>query len=299
MRVTHRMMADTATRYMDENLQRLASLQEKVSTGKDFQRPSDKPVAAAAAIGLRSSLETVKNYQEAAANTDGWMSAIDHALYQMTEVANRSLQTAMDNLSDTNGENRTNAASVIEAALQQVIDIANSKHADKYLFSGFRVQTQPFAPNPPANPAAVGYNGDAGLIVHQLGPDLPVQVSIDSNATFQPLFQGLIQVRDALAANDPVTYQADMTAAIDALRASIDTLSNERSKNGARLNQVTLVQDQLTHTNQLLSTMLTNKEGANMAEAITELKLQENTYQTVIEVSSRALAITGLFELMR
>jgi hypothetical protein len=52
------MMVDSTIQNMQSNLEKLARLQEKTSSGKLFQKVSDDPVSAAFALDLRSSLLT-------------------------------------------------------------------------------------------------------------------------------------------------------------------------------------------------------------------------------------------------
>ena len=49
MRITNKLMVGNAVMHMDDNLERLNSLQEKIASGKQFQTMSDDPAKAASA----------------------------------------------------------------------------------------------------------------------------------------------------------------------------------------------------------------------------------------------------------
>jgi len=58
----------------------MVGLQEKLSSTRSFQRVSDNPGAASAALTLRSSIRAGEAYLATATSMDEWMSATDDAL---------------------------------------------------------------------------------------------------------------------------------------------------------------------------------------------------------------------------
>jgi flagellar hook-associated protein 3 FlgL len=298
MRVTQRMMTEKAVQHMDENLQRLYALQEKVASGKAFQRPSDDPAGVTAALSLRSQLEALQGYLDAAHLSDDWMSATDFALQQMMGVASRAYNLALSGASDSQGAQERRAfAAEIDVLLRQAIDLANTSHKDNYLFAGFKVNSPPFSGvdgNGDGLYEAVTYQGDGGVILRHLGPGQSMPQNVDGDATFAPLFQALIRARDALNANDVPAIQA----ALGDLNAALEGVSTAHTINGARQRQVRLVGERLEKTQIEIRKLLSSKEDVNMAEAISNLQQQETVYRTVLEVAQRALSALSLFDLL-
>ncbi len=298
MRVTQRMITDNAIQHMDENLQRLYALQEKVSSGKAFQRPSDDPAGVASALSLRSQLEALQGYLDTARLSDDWMSASDFALRQMMETASRAYNLTLAGTSDTQGAAERQAlAAELDVLLNQAIDLANTSHKDNYIFAGFKVNTTPFRgvdANGDGLYEAVSYQGDSGVILRYLGPGQSIPQNVDGDATLSPLFQALIKARDALNANDLPAIQA----ALSELNLALDGVSTVHTINGARQRQVRLVSERIEKAQIEIKALLSTKEDVNMAEAISNLQHQETIYRTVLEVAQRAISALSLFDLL-
>jgi flagellar hook-associated protein 3 FlgL len=288
---------------MEANREVMAGLQEKLSSTKSFQRVSDDPGAASAALTLRSSMRAGEAYLDTARSMDEWMSATDVALDQMEINATKAINLAQQGGTDTlSATERKAIAQQMDSLLQEVISLGNTDHQGSFLFAGFGVKMAPgdqpftFVPGDPAAvppvPDSVTYSGDNNSMNRSVGPGHTIALNVDAETPFQDLYTAMIDVRDALNADDGAASRAG----IDTLNAALDKISDLRTQNGARQNQVKARISLLNETQLSLSSMLTNKEDVNMTEAITQLRYQETVYQAVLEVSRRSLATANLFE---
>lgn len=75
-------------------------------------------------------------------------------------------------------------------------------------------------------------------------------------------------------------------------------MNQHRTNNAAILRQIKTGIEHLTATQNELKGLLSIKEDANMAEAISMFNLQQTTYQTVLDVSSRAISALNLFDVL-
>lgn len=296
MRITNRLMNDNAVYYMEENLQKLYDLQEKVSSGKQFQRASDNPVQATAALSLRSTMKISQGYLDTTRSMNAWMSTTDYSMQQMVKSAKRALNLAQEGQSDTIGPDERKAlAAEMDMILQQAVGIGNTSHQGNYIYSGFKTNTVPFTLLDNNNDGAydaVNYNGDSGVILRNVGPGQSIPQNVDGNASFSPLFSALIQARDALGNNDKATLQT----AVGALNTALDGINETTTTNGARQRQVTQIGERLEKTQIELKSLLSQKEDVNMTEAVSSLRYQETVYQTVLEVGNRAISTLNLFD---
>jgi len=295
MRVTNRMMTENAIGHLNENIDRLNTLAERVSSGKQFRSASDNPSAASASLVLRSTLKTTQAYLTTAQNSDEWMSATEFAFKQMSDLGTRAITLAKQGLSDTlSGKERRDALGTeMTAILENAVDIANSSHQGNYLFAGFKVSmaTVPFT----LTGAAVTYSGDTGSLQREIGPNQTITVNVNGDTAFTPLFDALIDARDALNTNNA----AQIESAVNALSAAMDTLGGVRTTNGARQRQLRTGIDRIEKTQIELKSLLTQKEDVNLAEAISLLQNQESTYKTVLEVAQRTISALNLFDYLR
>jgi flagellar hook-associated protein 3 FlgL len=292
---------------MNENLERLTALQEKTASTKAFQRASDDPASAAAALGLRSSLESSQAYLDTATLASSWMSATDFSLKQTADLGTRAINLALRGVSDTMGaEERQALAGEMDELLHQAIGLGNTSHAGNYIYAGFRTNTKPFegldADADGRFEGVQNLNNSGEAILRTIGPGHTISQNIDGIATFSPLFDALIAARDALAGADPTIPEdarsADIQSKVDALRAAVEGVSTASTTNGARHKQVKQVTERLEKTQLELKSLLSQKEDVNMAEAIVELRRQETVYQSVLEVSSRAISAMSLFDML-
>ena len=292
MRVTNRMMVDNAIKHMQENLDRLNDIQTKVATGKAFQNPSEDPIAAAEALGLRSSLKQNAVFQEAASSADDWMSANEMVFQKSIDLGMRALTLAEEGLSDTVGpDERLAMAEQMEQLLQSGIELANTKHGNNYIFGGFRTDIAPFSQT---DPNTVAYNGDAGVIQRSVGPNQLVTVNVDGDGTFSPFLAAMIEARNALNADDGPALQA----ALGNLQTAMDGLKDVQASNGARQKEVQRTGERLVDMAFQLESLLSDKEDVRMTEAISELQHQEIVYQNVLQVARRAISALSLFDFL-
>jgi flagellar hook-associated protein 3 FlgL len=302
MRITQRMMTERAIEYMDENLKRLYQLQEKVASGKEFQRPSDNPSGVTSALNLRSVLKMNTAYLDSAATTESWMSATDFALIQTNQLATRALNLTRQGMSDTLGaEQRNTLAAELDMVLQQVLSVANTSHQGNYIFGGFQTVNPPFNlidTNSDGTLDTVVRNGDTGTINRLIGPNLTVVQNINGYNLFNDLMVAIMNARDSLRNNGDPNQFNDLQSAIAALETQINNVNEALTTNGARQREVRLTKDRLEKSQIELKSLLSQKEDVNMTEAISYLQHQQTVYQTVLEVGKRAISALSLFDLL-
>jgi flagellar hook-associated protein 3 FlgL len=160
------------------------------------------------------------------------------------------------------------------------------------------VKTQPFVPT--TDPVSglvtgVAYQGDNGIIQQDISPGQKITTNFSGSQDFTDFYNALISVRDALLNNQPDA----LDQSLGSLQSSTDVIRTDRTTNGARQRQIRMVLDTMEQTKIDLKNLLSQKEDANMAEAISMLTQQETVYRTVLEVSSRAISQSSLFDLLR
>jgi flagellar hook-associated protein 3 FlgL len=293
MRVTDRMMMDRTIRDIEENMGRLGVLREKASSMKNFQRASDDPSAASASLSLRSAIQSSQGYLDTAKTTGDWMTASENAMNHLLDLGAKALNEGLKGVSDTiDDKQRKILSDSIDTYLSQAVQAGNTQHAGNYIFSGTAVKTQTFT----LTGSTLTSADDGKPINRFLGPgQQSITANLNGGAAIRPMLSALVQVRDALDTAAGPFNPGALDTALDALKNGIDTASKARSLNGSRLAQVNSTSTQLTDTQLTLNTMLNQKEDASMVEVITNLRHQETTYQTVLEVSGRTLATTNLF----
>ena len=298
MRVTNSIAYTMQLKNMNESLEKLYEYSVKAGSGKRFQVPSDDPTVAVESMSIKSTLKSMEYYTSTAESANEWLAATEFALQEVSDAANRAeilLERAMN---DSLGpDERAVIAEEIDGILEQAVASANTNHRDRYLFSGFSTKTEPFTRNTAGPVETVDYNPPAGpfqAIQRDIAPGETITVNLDGPTTFSPLFEALIAARDALQVNDTVTLEA----AFADLQVASDTVTNQLTTVGskARTIETTIARNQNSEIE--LEALLSQKEDANLAEAISQLSNQEVVYQAVLQVGAKANTLMSLFNVL-
>jgi flagellar hook-associated protein 3 FlgL len=217
-------------------------------------------------------------------------------LKQAIDVGTRANTLAKSGLSDTlSTTERTTYANEVDQLIKQALDAANTNHEGKYIFAGYKIDTQPFTMSD--TNTVDPYHGDAGVMEQTIGAKITTTMNTAGETLFKPYLQALVDVRNALQSS---TFdETTLNNGIDSLNTSIEALKNAQTDNGVRQKQVEDNITALTNTQTQIKSLLSKNEDVNMAEMATLLTNQQNTYQAVLEVSQRAISALNLFDYLQ
>ena len=308
MRITNRMMVENAIHNMSNNLEKMSKLQNKISTGKQFQNASEDPARASVSLSLRSRLSTLESYADTADITRDWMVASDNALDQMQDVAVRAQNLILRGLNDSlsASERATTLATEMQDLLNQAVEVGNTSVNNQFIFAGYQVNNKAFElidstttltdyKGTAFTPKTVNYLGDQGMLQRSLGPDQSVTLNVRGDQALNGFLQDLVSASNALMQND----MASLQTVLGNLKSSMDVMDQYRTSNGARLRQVESASNFLEAMRTETKGLLSKNEDINMAEGIALLANQETTYSAVLEVSQRAISALSLFDYLK
>ena len=303
MRVTDLMMTNNAMQHMADAMEGLSRLQTEAATDKVITTPADNPSVAVTGLNLQSIIATNDSYTSTANTTSDWLDANELYLGQMVDIGTRALTLAQEGVSDTETlKERQTIANDLEGVLQNAVNAANGTHEGKFIFAGYFVNggtggvpPYQYTAGGGAVTLAPGITSTAGPVNQTIQRGQTIQINVDGNTVFQPLFQSIIAVRDDL--NNPNFNTAQLTADISTLDQAVNgsnpllppSLSTMRSTNGDRTQQVNMALDRMTQTDTSLKNLLSQTEDANMADVITQLNSQQTVYQAVLSVGKNAV----------
>jgi flagellar hook-associated protein 3 FlgL len=285
MRITNNMLSNTTLRNLNTNMERLDRLQNELTSGQRISTPSDDPIGTASALEFRTTIAQIDQYIRNADEATSWLDATDSALGSMSSLLQRAQELAVEGASDTysNADKQAMAAEV-QNLLDQSVAVGNSTYGGRYLFGGYRVNTQPFAAvgNPPT---AVNYNGDTGQIIRQIDEQSTVTVNITGSTAFNSVFTALIGLRDDLNNGNSVAVSNRLTD----LKSALESVVSTRAEVGARANRLSTQKDNLESLKVNLSGLLSKAEDVDMTEAITEFATQQTVYQVALAAGAKAI----------
>lgn len=138
-------IADSVSYALSLHGQAITLLQEQASSGNRVNRASDSPSDAYRILGLNSQERSLKSYQENVIELIGNLEISSTIIADMSsELADtRTLLTQIvGGVQDAEGRQRI--ADKLDDSLEQLVSLANTKHANQYLFGGSNTSAPPY-----------------------------------------------------------------------------------------------------------------------------------------------------------
>lgn len=237
MRVTDRLIFDTAILNTGRTRDAAQQAQEVVSRGTRIQHPSDDPAASGMIISFNLSSDRFAAISSAAAAASDELSAVDNALDGIGTALSRARELAVQFSNSTYSQaNRAGGAEEVTGLVGQIVANLNTRFGNRYVFGGNRDGASPFDPTP--GPTFGNYLGDSAARKVEIAPGMLEQsnVLVGSMSTDPANPTGVLNtlkaLQAALQANDPAAVQATL----DSLDAGIEQVSTTRSQVGASMN---------------------------------------------------------------
>ncbi|MFQ3610430.1 MAG: flagellar hook-associated protein FlgL [Fimbriimonadales bacterium] len=292
MRISTSLQFGRIQKTIERGNDQLSLWQRRVSTGRRVEQPLDDPVGTVHALAIRQQLQQIDQYQRNIREAKLFLQSTEQAFSDIGEVLNQVRQIV------TQGANDTLQPEAREALFQQVrklqerlMQIGNQRvDSDRYLFSGQLVFTQPFTL--------------VGTTLTYQGDGLPMQVPIANNHTLVMNFSGgriadLYNKLNDIALNIQTANLADLS--MNDLR-DIEQFQAEfqryRGEVGVRLREVETYTYLHQSRHDQLKGNLADIEEVDLAEAISQLRQSELSYQASLQIFTRVQSV-NLFDFLR
>ena len=293
MRVTNQSLSHQVTDGIQSAFHRLAKVQESVSTGKRINRLSDDAYGATRAFDLRSFSTSLDQYKRNIDSALPVLEQTDAVLNDATAVLDRAKKIALAMANGTySAQDRLQSATEIHQTLQQLLGLANTKLAGRYIFAGFKNETVPFTDSG----AGVTYNGDNGEITTVTGPTSTLTTNLLGNTVFQgagvaggvDLFDTLHDLETALTAND-VTGLDGITTQSGRLDKALDQILGLRTEVGARQNTAEATKESLDLMQIRARSLRSQLEDTDAIEAYSNLAQQQQAFEAALQSAARVI----------
>ncbi|KHO61015.1 flagellar hook protein FlgL [Thermoanaerobacter sp. YS13] len=288
MRITDGMLITNFLNDYNNNLERLQKNQNMLSTGKRISRPSDDPVAVATSLRIRTDMTRNDAYTKNADDAKSWLDITDTALNQLGSLLQRTRELAVQGANGTlTQEDMQKIANEIEQLKAQMIQVGNTQYNGRYIFAGFKTTTQPFSETNNS------YSGDKGLIEFEVGAGgNKIAVNVTGDKVFNVDLTGtsqLLTMMDNLKkALDSGDHQAVSNLIVDVDKQMENVLA-VRAEVGAKSNRIDLIKNRLQDDNYNFTSLLSKNEDADLAQVITNLKMDENVYRASLAAGARIM----------
>lgn len=285
MRITHGMLSDTSLRNMRNNLNKLESLHNEISTGKRISRPSDDPAAVARTLTYNTDIDNGESYLRTMDSATTWMNATDDALAEAGDLLQRARELAVEGANGalTQGD-MANIGAEIDHILRQMVVTGNASLRGQRLFAGELINADPFQPLGIA--PGFTYTGDTGTMEREYDLGAYVTINTPGQATIGPAITALFNLRNNLNAGNTAAITSGDLTAID---AAMDTLMSARAEVGAKTNRLEAAQGRQDLLQVNLKDLRSKTEDSDIVDAISKFSVQETVYKASLEVSGKAI----------
>jgi flagellar hook-associated protein 3 FlgL len=261
---------------------RLARLQEQVSSGKAFQRASEDPSAVQSAMKLSSAQ---KRNAQAALNIDTGLLRLQTAQIQVDSVTENLLRAQsivrQGQLASTTASERAALAAEIDVILGGLRVAANSDFAGRQLFAGTSAAAT-------AYDASGNYLGDTNQVLARIDSDSTVRTELNGTEVFgvgaANAFATLTSISSNLI-NDPGSLAANETA----LNANVATAVNAQVTIASRINQLNGLGQLIADKDVSLTGALSNVQDTDLMKTIMELTLEQTGYQAALQATASVM----------
>lgn len=287
MRITQSITYD---KYINDLMRKQESLYKsnvELSTGRKVNAPSDDPVNASRILTTKSVLSEYDQYEKNIGYGLSYLNEAEHSLQSVKDILTRIQELAVSESTGTaDAFSRANTAKVVSGLYDQLISIGNTRLDERYIFAGYKTNTQPFTP-------AGVYQGDANSYAIRINSTTTVTLGINGGEVFSgvpagiDVFKSVSDLVTALGANDATGIQSSL----DTLEASYKQVSEAVSTVGGRITRLNAVQNDLTFSKTELQVTLSSLEDADMTKVISDLQLGQTALQASIASAGKVFSI--------
>ena len=296
-RIAQESLNRTALSNINLNYKKIQETQEKLSSGKRINRPSDDPSGTRKVLGLKAEEFQVQQFLDNTETAKEQINFTSNTLESMQDIFSKIKELTIQASNDTLGQSERKIISgELDELLESVLQNANTDNNGRYIFSGTQTLTSAFTATRDSNGniSSVSYNGNNEEIKYQIGPNTFMQINLPGGKLFQDnkAFSTLISLRDSLNAS---TFDS---TAFSNLRTTMDTatdaISTEITKFGAKANRLEMTTNSLENSQTALKELISYTEDADIASLIMNLKHQENVLQSSLETGAMVIQSTLL-----
>jgi flagellar hook-associated protein 3 FlgL len=275
----------------------IAQLEEQLSTGNVVNQPSDNPAQAANIMQINSALTRANTYTANASDGLGWLQTGNATMAQIVSTL-QSVQQTVLSISSASLSGSTAGlqalADQVTSAQQALLNLANTSYSGQAIFAGTGNVTTAFDANG-------NYVGGGSAPTRTVAPGTQVSIAVTGDSVFGTGTSGLLsttpgslgilaQIAQDIQTGTPTSLANAMGPDLQNLDNAINTVENQAAQLGAQYQQMTALQQQATNSQAALSTELSGIQSVNLPQAMTNLTMQQNTYQTALWATAQLIS---------
>jgi len=288
-------LARQAVHFINQNADVINRSLERLGTGRRINRAYEDPPGTVLSMRLQSDITSVEGDYRRLEQALPYIQAADTALQQAISVLQRARELVLMASNDTlTADQRSAIANEMVGLRDELLQIANTKVGDRFLFAGSAILTKPFTMDADGNAT---YQGDSDQLVVELSNGEQVAVTLDGRQIFQGTEDLFAVFKDAIASLRSDDVNALREQILPRLDAALNQVLRVSAIYGAQANRVERTMSTFLTQETSLRMALSPVLDADIAEEVTTYQLRQTTLQATLFAVSRILP-TSLLEFM-
>lgn len=288
MRITNRMIQQSALRDLAQRTEALARAQRQAATGRRIGDLSDDPVDATGVMRINSSLHDIDQFRRNGAAARTKLSAEEAVFTNVRDLLARAKALALTAATlDVADPARATALAEVRMLRDQVIGLGNTQVGGEYIFGGGQTRVAPFQSNG-------SYIGDFQV----RSVSLSESITVATNDPGDPVLADAIGALQDLELELQTGTQGSIQATIAGLSSAQDNVLATQAGVGSRLRQIEDVSVALAKRAAALLDQRQSLRDVDPAQAIVEVTSAQAALEQAYAVVSRVLS-TSLVDFLR
>jgi flagellar hook-associated protein 3 FlgL len=275
----------------------MANLTEQISSGSRLNRLSNDPTASALVLNFQDSIDQNKASVKLASSATGFLQATETTLSSVNDSIMRLLELGTQGAGSNTAAQWQAIKQEVDGIKTNVLNLANTQEAGKYLFSGTQTTTQPFI----GTAAGATYAGDNQDISLDLSSSITVATNLPGDTVFfggaadplpphmgtnaaTDLFQQISALSDALGLGNTANIQT----ATNNLKAIQGQILNSITAMGGRQSMLQQFTDNTTSYNLSLQTIQNSYQDVDYPAAITDYTKEQTSQQATLSMLGKS-----------
>lgn len=285
-RVTHQTVQRSTLANVQLNLSAMADLQNRMSSGKKVNVPSDDPAAASDMLRLRAEQRVNTQYARNAGDAASWLQTVDTAITASVAALRQVRDLTVQGGNGALGPSSLTAlADEIESLRDTLLSNANTTFVGRSVFAGTSDAGVAFD-------GAYAWTGTGASVERRVTSTTTVRVDGDGAAVYGTGAGSVFALVDDIVAD--LRAGQDPTTHLDAIDARMQSMLSELAGVGARHKNVLGTQQTLQATEVETRARLSEIEDVDLASIILDLQAQEVAYKGALGAAAKVLQPTLL-----
>ncbi len=189
MRISTRQIYTQGIEAFQQQQQKLAKLQQQISSGVRLNKPSDDPAAASRVLELEQDVSVNLQYQSNINLAEQRLGQQDAVMKTYADLLNRVRELALQGNNGPLDPISRNAIAVeLDERLSELYSLANTTDANgDYLFAGYQNDNLPFTQATTGSIDHASFNGDAGTRSIQISKVRQMEIDISGQSIFMAI----------------------------------------------------------------------------------------------------------------